>query len=70
MKLNGSWHAAVPDSDEFSAAPEDLRVEVNGRQLIISGRRPVLSVIPVHGQAAASAGHRSEHGGQDVCLQT
>ena len=38
---------------------EDLRVEVNGRQLTVSGRRPVL---PAQGRAVAPAIHYTDQG--------
>ena len=42
---------------------EDLRVEVNGHQLTVSGRRPV---IPVHGRAVGPAIHRTDKGVQHL----
>lgn len=41
---------------------EDLRVEVNGRRLTISGRRPLVSFIRVHGKSATPSVHHQDHG--------
>lgn len=53
----------VASESEFTSShAEDLRVEVNGRRLTISGRRPLVSFIRVHGKSATPSVHRQEHG--------